>query len=394
MAFNLKKIFIFIFVILAIFGSFNLGVDYGKDQIICESCKPEEVNFSLFWQAWGKIQKYYVDKAKFNTQEMIYGAISGMVESLNDPYTVFMKPDESKRFTDDVNGSFEGVGMEIGIKKGQLQVVAPLEGTPAEKAGLRAGDKIVKIGDKVASEMTTDEAVNLIRGPKGTEVILTIYRDEWGTTKEIKIIRGVIEVPSVKLEIKEGNIAYIEIFQFSGTADDEFQDAAISVLNSSADRIIIDLRNNPGGYLEIAQKICGWFLERGQTVTIEDYGEGKEQDLYRSNGNAKLLSYPVVILINEGSASASEIMAGALRDNRGIKLIGEQSFGKGSVQEMKDLTDKSSIKITVAKWLTPNGESISEKGLEPDITVEITDKDYEDGKDPQLDKAIEIIKNL
>ena len=389
-----KKNLLLLSLIFAILISFGLGFWFGKGQVVCPVCPPENLDFSLFWETWSKLQEKYVDKEKFNTQEMIYGAISGMVKSLNDPYTVFLKPEDSKRFIEDVKGTFEGVGMEIGIRKGQLQVIAPLEGTPAQKAGLRPGDKIMKIDDKSTVDMTTDEAVNLIRGPKGTEVTLNIYREEWKEPKDIKVVRGVIEVPSLKWELKEDNIAYIKLYQFSEKASFDFRKAAIEILDSKAERIVLDLRGNPGGYLEISQDIAGWFLSRGEVVVIEDFGKNKEQNFYKAEGNEKLLSYPVVILINQGSASASEILAGALRDNRDIKLIGEKSFGKGSVQELEKLKEGSSLKITIAKWLTPKGESITDKGLEPDIKVEMTDEDYEQNKDPQLDKAIEIIKEM
>jgi carboxyl-terminal processing protease len=242
--------------------------------------------------------------------------------------------------------------------------------------------------------MTVDEAVNLIRGPKDTEVALTISRKNWNEPKDVKIVRAVINVPSLKWEMKEGDIAYIKLYEFSEKASTDFRKAVIEILGSSSKRIILDLRNNPGGYLEVAQDIAGWFLENGQTVTIEDFGGKQKQEIYQAQGSANLLPYPLVVLINKGSASGSEILAGALRDNRRVKLIGETSFGKGSVQEMEKLKDGSSLKITIAKWLTPKGESISEKGLEPDIKVEMTDKDYEEGKDPQLDRAIEIVKNL
>jgi len=388
-----KKNLILIFLVGIIFISFGLGVFYGKSQVICQICPPEEIDFSLFWEAYHKVQERFVSPEKFDIQKMIYGAISGMVKSLGDPYTIFLDPEETKRFIEDVSGTFEGVGMEIGMKKGQLQVIAPLEGTPAQRAGLRAGDKIIKINNTLSTDLTIDEAVNLIRGPKGTEVVLTIYREEWETTKEIKIIRAVIEIPSLKLELKE-DIAYLKIYQFSEKASFDFRKAAIEILDSPAEKIILDLRNNPGGYLVIAQDIAGWFLERGKIVVIENLGEVKGQKIYRAEGNALLLPYPMVILINQGSASGSEILAGALRDNRGLKIIGEKSFGKGSVQELEKLKGGSSLKITIAKWLTPKGQLITDLGLEPDLKVEMTEEDYEEERDPQLDKAIEIIKGL
>lgn len=386
-----RKNIVFIIIILITFG---LGFGFGKNQIICPVCPPEHVDFSLFWQAWKTIEENYVDKEEIDFQKMIYGAISGMVRSFDDPYTVFLTPDDSKRFIEDVKGSFEGVGMEIDIKEGQLQVIAPLEGTPAQKAGILPGDKIFNVDGKSTTDITIDAAIDWIRGPKGTEVVLTIYREGWEETKDIKITRGVIDIPSLKLEIRDDKIAYLKLYHFSEKASYDFKEAAIKILNSDTEKIILDLRNNPGGYLGIAQEIAGWFLEKGQIVTIEDFGKGKEPKEYLAKGNGQLIPFPLVILINKGSASGSEILAGALRDNRGVRLIGETSFGKGSVQELTNLQDGSSLKITIAKWLTPKGELITDKGLEPDIKVEMTTEDYEKEKDPQLEKAIELIKDL
>jgi carboxyl-terminal processing protease len=388
---KLKKFLTSFFLVFTILASFGWGTYFGKTR--CQVCPPQEIDFSLFWEVYHKLQEKFVDKGKFDVQKMIYGAISGMVKSLGDPYTVFFPPEETKRFEEDVKGVFEGVGMEIGIKKGQLQVIAPLEGTPAQRAGFRPGDKILKINDTQTSDLTIDEAVNLIRGPKGTEVTLTIFREEWEKTKEIKIVRDIIEVPSLKWEIKDENIAYIQLYQFSEKASFDFRKAAIEILESPSQKIILDLRNNPGGYLEVAQAISGWFLEKGKTVVIEDFGQGNKNE-YKSQGPGTFSDYKVVILINQGSASGAEILAGALRDNRGILLIGEKSFGKGSVQELEKLKEGSSLKITVAKWLTPKGELITDVGLEPNIKVEMTEKDYEEGRDPQLDKAIEIIREM
>ncbi len=389
-----KKI-IFAFLIISSIGlSFIGGFFFGKFQVVCPVCPPQDVDFSLFWQTWQELKERYVDKEKFDIQKMIYGAISGMVQSLNDPHTVFLTPDDTKKFLEEVTGRFQGIGIEIGIKKGQLQVISPLEGSPAKKAGLRTGDLIMEIDGKPTLNMTIIEAVSLIRGPKRTQVILTIYRSDWEKSKEIKITRAVIEIPSLKWEIIEGNIVHLKLYHFSGRAGYDFRNAAIEILRSPAEKIILDLRNNPGGYLEMAVEIAGWFLDRGEIVTIEDFGNKKEPEIYFSEGNAKLLPFPLVILINEGTASGAEILAGAIRDNRGIKLIGEKSFGKGSIQELVRLKEESALKITIARWLTPKRELISDKGLEPDIKVEMTEKDYEEEKDPQLDKAIEIIKGL
>ena len=392
MGLKFKKFFISIFLVLVILASFGLGTYFGKSQ--CKICPPEEIDFSLFWEVYHRLQEKFVDKGKFDIQKMIYGAISGMVKSLGDPYTVFFPPEETKRFEEDVKGVFEGVGMEIGIKKGQLQVIAPLEGTPAQRAGLRSGDKILKINDTETSDLTIDEAVDLIRGPKGTEVTLTIFREEWKKTKEIKLMRDVIEVPSLKREIKEidgQKIAYIQLYQFSENASFDFRKAAIEILTSPAQKIILDLRNNPGGYLEVAQDITGWFLEKGKIVVIEDFGQGNEQE-YKAQGPGTFSDYKIVILINQGSASASEILAGAIRDNLKVKLIGKKSFGKGTVQELASLKDNSLIKITIAHWRLPAGQLIEKNGLNPDYEVNLTDEDIKAGKDPQLDKAIEVLE--
>jgi carboxyl-terminal processing protease len=393
-----KKVINFCLILLVILGSFVFGNYLGKQQVICQVCPPEDLDFSLFWETLDILKKKFVFQERLDYQKILYGAISGMVKSLEDPYTIFLTPEETKIFLEDVKGEFEGVGMEVGMRKGQLQVIAPLEGTPAQRAGLRAGDKIIKIGDTLTTQITLEEAVKLIRGPKGTEVVLTILREGWETPKEFKIVREVIEIPSLKWELKdigeEKPIVYLKLYHFSEKAKYAFKKAANEILKTPAQKIILDLRNNPGGYLEVAQDIAGWFLEKGEIVVIEDFGEKKERKIYYAEGNAKLLSYPLVVLINQGSASGAEILAGALRDNRGIKLIGETSFGKGSVQELETLKDASSLKITVAKWLTPKGDLITDKGLEPDIKVEMTEEDYEEGRDPQLEKAIEVIKGL
>lgn len=398
-----KKTFLFFFCLIFISAVFFIGFIFGKSkadpEIIFgvqspELGQPAGADFSLFWQAWAILENKFVNKENLDFQKMLYGAISGMVDSLGDPYTVFFPPQESKKFFEDVTGLFEGVGMEIDIKKGQLMVVSPLDGSPAQRAGMRAGDKILKINGTSTADLTIDEAVKFIRGPKGTEVSLTVLRDDWEDSKEIKIIREIIQIPSLKLEFKdvEGEkIAYLKLYQFSEKASGDVRRAVIDILNSQTKKIILDLRNNPGGYLEVAQDIAGWFLEKGDTVTIEDFGGKKEQNPYKAQGNGALAAYPIVVLINEGSASASEILAGALRDNRGILLIGQKSFGKGSVQELETLKEGSSLKVTVAKWLTPKGAFITDIGLDPDIKIELTEEDIENGKDPQLDKAIQEI---
>ncbi|MBI2574101.1 MAG: S41 family peptidase, partial [Candidatus Wildermuthbacteria bacterium] len=359
-----------------------------------EAGKPEAVDFSLFWDAWNKLAEKYADAGKLDYKKMVYGAISGMTASLKDPYTVFMDPADTKRFLEDVSGSFEGVGMEVGIKNEELKVIAPLDGTPAQLAGVRAGDTIVKIDGQSTRSMSVEQAVSLIRGRKGTAVTLSLFREGWKDEKDFAITRTVITIPALKWELKDKDIAYVKLYHFSENAGDEFRRAAAQIIGSQAKRIVLDLRNNPGGYLEVAQDIAGWFVKKGDTVVIQDPGAQGEKKIFASEGSAALRSYPVVVLINEGSASASEILAGALRDNLGIALVGKKSFCKGSVQELEKLRDQSSLKITVAHWLTPKGDMIAEKGLEPDVKIDMTDEDYSQGKDPQLDKAIEAVRGL
>lgn len=374
---------------------FQVGFFAGKSQVVCKACKPEMVDFSLFWDAYGKLHTSFIDPQKIDEQKLLYGAIAGMTNSVQDPYTEFFSPEQAKAFKQDLLGVFDGIGVEIGIKKGQLTVVAPLKGTPGDQAGLKPGDQIIKIDGKNASDMPVDEAVNLIRGKKGTQVTLSIFREGWQQTQDFKITRDTIKVDAMSWEIKNERIAYVKINQFGQSLPSDFRTAASQILNSSADRIILDLRDNPGGYLDVAQDIGGWFLKSGQTITTEDFGSKKDPQYFNAHGNAAFFNHPIVVLINKGSASASEILAGALRDNRGVQLIGEKSFGKGSVQEVIELQDSSSfLKVTTAKWLTPKGHSISEVGLDPDIKVEISEEDVANQKDPQLQKAIEIIQQI
>jgi carboxyl-terminal processing protease len=284
--------------------------------------------------------------------------------------------------------------MEVGMQEDQLQVIAPLEGTPAEAAGLRPGDHIVKIDETFTAELSIDESVALIRGTEGSIVTLTIFREGWTESKEFPITRAVITIPSLRWEEKEEGIAYVKIFQFTENLRSDFRQLENNIIGAGADKIIIDVRNNPGGYLHSAVDVSGWFLERGDTVVIEDYGTEQEQEVHKARGNGRFKNYSIVVLINGGSASASEILAGALRDNRGIVLVGEKSFGKGSVQELRDLKNNASLKVTIANWLTPQGVLITGEGLHPDIEVDFSDEDFEQGRDPQLDKAIEVLKNL
>jgi len=373
-----KKYLLVIILIIFVFG-YWLGNSEKQEKIINQ----EEVDMSLFWDTWALVKEKYVDQA--DNQDLIYGAIKGMVRALNDPYSGFMTPEENKQFLEDMQGSFEGIGAEIGIRHGVLTIIAPLEDMPAEKAGLKAGDKVIKVNDELTIEMTLDDAVRKIRGPKNTPVNLTVLRN--GESKEITITRGKIDVKSVKLEFKQ-DIALIDLNSFLQDTSYEFSLAAAQILLSQPRAVILDLRNNPGGFLDVAVEIAGWFVNREEVVAIEDFGDD-EQKQHKAFGNSRLKNYPIVVLVNKGSASGSEILAGALRDLRGVQLIGEKTFGKGSVQTLENLKDKSSLRISIAKWLTPNGYCIHEKGLEPDI--EILDDPETENIDEQLEKGIQVL---
>ena len=309
----------------------------------------------------------------------------------------FVKPTKSQKknekFQEDIQGNFGGIGAEIGVKKNQLMVIAPLKDTPASRAGLKSGDKIFKINATSTEGMAVDEAVQLIRGPKKSEVILTIFRDGWDQTQDFKIIRDTILIPTLDYSMKDDNIAYFQLYSFNANAEQLFyQSVAKALLSEGARGMILDLRDNPGGYLDVAVNLAGWFVPRGTLVVKEESSAGVLQEL-KASGNAALVKFPVVVLINGGSASASEILAGALRDNRGIKLVGEKSFGKGTVQELIPLRDNSYLKLTIAHWVLPSGKILENGGLDPDIEVKRTDDDIKNERDPQLDKAMEVLKS-
>ncbi|PIR73498.1 MAG: S41 family peptidase [Candidatus Moranbacteria bacterium CG10_big_fil_rev_8_21_14_0_10_35_21] len=400
----LKKYLSLFFTLFLIVAGYGIGYEKGKSSID-DSPKPiistnianqkptqeQNLDFSLYWKAWDLVKEKYVGKNSIDAQKLLYGSINGMLKATGDPYMNFFDPEETKIFNQDMEGSFEGIGAELGIKDDILTIIAPLDESPAQKAGLRAGDKILKIGEKLTSDTSIDEAVDLIRGKKGTEIKLTVLHQGQDETEEISIIRDVILVASVKLEFKEDNLAYLKINKFGEDTFKEFSEAVNKILSHNSPGLIIDLRNNPGGFLDQTVKIAGLLLPRNSSVVIEEDYAGKKETLKTSGGD-KLSSLPTVILINEGSASASEILAGALHDNLGTQIIGKKSFGKGTVQELISLPTKTSIKITVAKWLTPKENYIDEKGINPDIEIDLSLDDFKNNRDPQMEKALEILK--
>jgi carboxyl-terminal processing protease len=357
-----------------------------------DGSKDKSLDFSLFWKVWDLLKEKYVDASKLDEKKLFYGAIKGMLAATGDPYTNFFDPEENKRFNEEITGSFEGIGAELGIKNGILTVIAPLENSPAQIAGLRAGDKIIKINGKDTADMILEDAVDQIRGTKGTEVTLTIFRTGEENTEDIKVQRDVINVKSVNLEFKEDNIAYIKISRFGDDTDSGFSSIASKVASQNPKGIIIDLRNDPGGYLDKAVDVASKMIPKSKTVVIEENSSGNQNKLNTYGGDI-LSNFKTIVLINEGSASAAEILAGALREDRdNVTLEGKTSFGKGSVQEFMKLPQGTAAKITVAKWLTPNGNQINNVGIKPDVEVDLTNDDYQNNRDPQLDKALELLK--
>lgn len=360
-----------------------------------------DVDFSLFWRIWDTLSNSYYDKSKISPQKMVYGAISGMVAALGDPYTAFLPPEENKVVEEDLSGSFEGVGIQIGFKGKNLAVIAPLPGSPAEKEGVKAGDFIVGIADSQKGVdigtfgMTLSEAVKLIRGKAGTKVTLLLIRDGKDEPIKTEIVRETLDVPSVitsfidSSDDETGTIAHIKLLKFGADTNKEWQKTVSEITKhqSPITKIILDLRNNPGGYLQGAVDIAAEFVEKDSVIVIEDRGKTKNNFATNRIGNFQKLK--VVILVNGGSASASEILAGALSEIKGYKLVGEKTFGKGTIQEPLQLEKGSSLHITIAKWLTPKGNWVNEKGIEPDVVV--LDKD-DTTQDEQLEEAIKLLR--
>ena len=359
------------------------------------------VSFDQFWDVWNLLKTKYVSKEKTDdNQKLLFGAIEGLVNSLNDPYTTFFPPQEAKSFSDEISGQFGGIGAEIGLdKQSRLIVIAPLENTPAQRAGLKAGDRIVKIDDLDTTGLSSEEAVKHIRGERGTKVTLIIIHDEKEGEKKIEITRDIIQVPTLKFKLlnaegKEdirGSIAYIKLDNFYEKAPSLFQQAAIKTILLGAKGIILDLRNNPGGYLDGAQAIAGWFLPKDALVVTEEFQDPTLSQKLLSPGPSTLENLPVVVIINKGSASASEILAGALQDHKKATLLGEKSFGKGTVQEVIPLKE-GMIKITIAHWLTPNGNLIDKNGIKPDKELAEPATSTPEGTDPWMIEAIKTLQ--
>jgi len=407
MKISLKQVRVGVIVLALMLASSWIGWRVGKGEIglsgvvKVDRSQPKaksQIDLGMFWRVWDKLGEAYLIKEDLKPQEMVWGAIRGMTAALGDPYTVFLAPEQNKETKEELEGAFEGVGIQLGFKDGRLAVIAPLAGMPAEAVGVRAGDLILQIKDEQKDidvntvGMSLPEAVKIIRGPKRTPVILILLHEGETETVEVKIVRDTIVIKSVELKWVGENqaVAHLKLSRFGGRTEAEWYEAVTEVLrHQPLEGIVLDLRNNPGGYLQGAVEHAGEFLERGLIVVKQEDARGGIET-YSVSQQGRLLNQPLVVLINQGSASSSEILAGALRDHGRAELVGQKTFGKGTIQEALDLGEGVGLHVTTAKWLLPSGQWVNEtEGIEPDVLIE-DDKETEE-IDEQLDKAIEVV---
>ena len=354
-----------------------------------EPSETEEEALSLFWEVWHILQEQYYGQLPDETG-MTYGAIQGVLDTLDDDNTVFFDPDAAKIMREDMSGSFEGIGAHVRMREdGRLMIVAPIEGQPAEAAGLRPGDIILEADGVSLEGMNIYEAIQHVRGPKGTVARLKVLREDVAEPFIVEVERARIPMPTIETEMLDGDVAYVKLYDFNARANDRLEDALKELLAENPRGLIFDLRNNPGGFLTEAVSVASQFISEGKILT-ERFGDDMEQ-VYEAEQGGLALEVPLVVLVNPGSASASEIVAGALQDAGRALLIGETTFGKGSVQLVHRMRDDSELRVTVARWFTPNDRLIHGQGLEPDIAVELTAEDMDAGRDPQLDEAVEYL---
>ncbi len=349
-----------------------------------------DLDFARFWEVWDRLNTTYYDKSKIDGEKMLEGAISGMVRAVGDPYTTYLPKEDNKAINEDLDGSFEGVGMELGYSEDQqLIVVSPIENSPAIRAGVKSKDRILTIDGQDTNGITLPEAVKKIRGKSGTKVVLKMLSEGEVQPKDVELTRATINIPSLVLSYRD-DYGIIKINKFGEKTNSEWDKAVTELLSKKVKGVVVDVRNNPGGYLNSAVYLGAEFT--GGTIVIQE-GINNTRKEFKAERKGRLIGLPVVVLINQGSASASEILAGAIKISGQGSLVGEKSFGKGTIQEVEDFENGAGLHVTIAKWLLPNAEWINGKGILPDYEVKMTEDDIKDKKDPQLDKAIEVIRS-
>ncbi|PIR76821.1 MAG: hypothetical protein COU32_00035 [Candidatus Magasanikbacteria bacterium CG10_big_fil_rev_8_21_14_0_10_42_10] len=401
------KRLVIVFFVLAIFGLGTfVGSYYGVKQYVTGDSgqveiskildlygktRSENVSFNQFWDIWKLIQEKHVDQPA-NEVDMFYGAISGMVAGLHDPYSTFFPPKEAKEFARDLAGEFEGIGAEIGVTDGQLTIIAPLPESPAQKAGLKAGDKVFAIDGKNTADMTLEEAVLNIRGEKGTTVVLMVSHDGLKDAKDVSVLRDTITVPTVNWEMKDNHIAYVRLSYFNETTWDDFDNAVQEILQAKAKGLVFDLRSNPGGFLQTSIDVASEWVDSG-VIVRERFADGTTNE-HQSRGKHRFATMPTIVLVDGGTASGSEIVAGAIQDYGVGTIMGTQTFGKGSVQDFQMLPDGSALKLTIAKWFTPKDRAINGEGIAPDVIVKdmFVTNDDKSVTDVGLEQALKALK--
>ncbi len=347
-------------------------------------------NFNVFWEAYRILEEHFYGDVPQGS-DLTYAALRGLIKALDDPFTSFLDPKTAQIFSSDMSGSFEGIGARVEqAENGGVRLIQVFEGSPAQKAGLQDGDIIIAVDGEDITGLTLLEQVSRIRGPAGSKVVLTIVREGVRDPFDVEVIRGRIEIPIIEYRM-EGDIAYIKFSEFNALGTKKVREAIKELEKNNPKGLIFDIRGNPGGFLHIAIGVTSQFLPEGKVILIERWKDGREK-IYKSEGNGVALDIPMVVLVDQGSASASEILAGALQDHGRAVLIGERTFGKGSVQQPFELSDGSELRVTIARWFTPNGREIHKKGLEPDIPVEVTPEDKAAGRDPILERALQYFR--
>ncbi|KKP69842.1 hypothetical protein A2X44_05245 [candidate division CPR3 bacterium GWF2_35_18] len=394
------KVIIYIISAIAFFvGGFFVGnfqknyyINLSGNKITIEnkSQANQNVDFSIFWKVWDEVSNKYLYQEDVDPQKMVYGAIKGMVASLDDPYSIFLDPEEFAQLKESMASTYEGIGIEMGFKDNQIVVITPFEGSPAIKSGIKAGDYILKINDEITTNMSLSESASKIRGENKTKVKLTLQHQGESDPYEVEIVRSVITYDTVTIKFIDDDIAYVRILQFGDDTNAQWDDAISEIQSQNPKGVILDLRNNPGGYVSSASYIVGDFV--GSKVAVKQKFSDSHVTSQKSiNSKQRLKDYKVILLLNEGSASASEILAGALKYYNIVTIVGEKSFGKGIVQDQIPLSSGTGLHVTTSEWLTPGDQNIHKQGIEPDIQIEMTEDDIKKGIDPQLDKAKELV---